>query len=553
MTENGTGNVAGGDAQDQNDRLRHQFDWTATYFKDNFLRGDHAFKFGMLSEWETQDFTNYGFLDDMSLTFNSAAGAPDFTTPFRVTLRNTDNNRINSSWHHGAFITDQWELTNRLTANVGVRWDYYSSYFPDEEILPGPFRDYFYAGAPLPNGHTRPRTPFADTWIIPGVGDIRTHSSFAPRIGVAWDLLGTGKTVAKFNWGRFYQNTGTASSGINPAQDLSATFGWNDADGNRQFTMNELGNFVSSAGGTASRVDPNIKHTYTDSTSVWLEHELFRDVGMRVGYTYKSDGNNSVGVQLARLYSLYTNQFLVADPGVDGIVGNADDKDSFIVYDIPSPVPASETETRTVDGIIVVDRAFDITLTRRMRNNWSVMTNFLYNWDRDRGYPQNPNAERFNDNTVEVWAFKVVGTYRGPWGVVVSPSLRHQGGDPQARQIALSRGTNLATGAVNQAINLTFNYDADRSGDWREDNITIFDGRVEKRFRLKNRLASHELSLFFDAFNIANTNASQSMDQVVGRRTTTLPSGERVEYQRFARPTGVLSPRIYRLGFKYSF
>jgi carboxypeptidase family protein len=552
MTENSTGNVAGGAAQDQNNRLRHQFDWTATYFKDNLLRGDHAFKFGMVSEWETQDFTNYGFLDDLSLTFNSAAGAPDFTTPFRVVLRNTDNNNINSSWHHGAFITDQWELTSRITANVGARWDYYSSYFPDQEILPGPFRDYFYAGAPLPNGHTRPRTPFADDWIIPGVSDIRTHSSVAPRIGVAWDLFGTGKTVAKFNWGRFYQNTGTASSGVNPAQDLTATFGWNDANGDRQFTMNELGNFVSSSGGTTSRVDPNIKHVYTDSTSIWLEHELFRDVGMRVGYTYKSDGNNSAGVQLARLYSLYTNQILVADPGVDGIRGNQDDGESFVVYDIPSPVPASETETRTVDGIIVVDRAFDITLTRRMRNNWSVMTNFLYNWDHDRGFVQNPNQERFNDNTVEVWAFKVVGTYHAPWGVVVSPSLRHQGGDPQARQIALTSGTNLATGAA-QNINLTFNYEADRTGDWREDNITIFDARVEKRFRLKNRLASHELGLFFDAFNIANSNASQSMDQIVGRRTTTLPSGERVEYQRFARPTGVLSPRIYRLGFKYTF
>ena len=553
MSENSTGNNAGGDSQDQNDRLRHQFDWTATYYKDNFMRGDHALKFGMVTEWETQGFTDYGFKDDVSLTFNSPSGAPDFTTPFRVTVRNTDRRQDNSMWHHGVFVTDQWELTSRITANVGVRWDYYTSYYPDEEILDGPFRGYFYAGEPLPNGHTRPRTPYADTMVIPAVHDIRTHSSFAPRVGFAWDLFGTGKTVAKFNWGRFYQNTGLASAGINPAQSITATFGWNDLDGNRQFTLNELGNFVSSAGGTTSRVDPNIKHTYTDSTSVWLEHELFRDVAARVGYTYKSDGNNSTGVQLSRLYSLYTNQFLVSDPGPDGIAGNGDDKDPFIVYDIPSPVPASVTETRTVDGIIVVDRAVDLTVTRRMRNNWSLMTNFLYNWDRDRGYPQTPNAERFNDNTVTAWAFKVIGTYRGPWGMVVSPSLRHQSGDALARIVQATRGINQATGAVNQALNLTLNYEAERQGDWREDNITIFDARVEKRFRLKNRLANHEVSLFFDAFNIANTNASQSADNVTGRRTATLPSGERVEYARFLRPTGVLSPRIYRLGFKYSF
>ena len=51
-----------------------------------------------------------------------------------------------------------------------------------------------------------------------------------------------------------------------------------------------------------------------------------------------------------------------------------------------------------------------------MRNNWSVMTNFLYNWDRDRGYSQNPNQDRHNDSTVTLWAFKVVGSYRAPKG-----------------------------------------------------------------------------------------------------------------------------------------
>ena len=447
MEEDSTGNEAGGDAQDQNDRLRHQFDWTATYYKDNFFRGDHAFKFGMLTEWETQKFTDFGFLDDLDLLFDSADGAPDFTTPFRVTLNNTDQREQNSTWHHGAFITDQWELASRLTANIGIRWDYYNAYYPDQEILPGPFRDYFYAGAPLPNGHTRPATPYANTFVIPALHDIRVHSSFAPRVGLSWDLLGTGKTVVKFNWGRFYQNIGLASGGVNPAQSLSSTFAWNDAvsaggNGDRQFQMNELGTFVSSAGGTTQAVDPNLKHTYTDSTSIWLEHELFRDVGMRVGYTYKSDGNNTANVQLARLYELYTRQVQVADPGPDGIANNGDDGPAFIVYDIPSPVPASRTETRTVDGIIVVDRAFDITFTRRMRNNWSVMTNFLYNWDRDRGFAQNPNAERFNDNTVEVWAFKVVGDVQGSMGdgrVAVAPASgrrparAHRLGDPRSR------------------------------------------------------------------------------------------------------------------------
>jgi hypothetical protein len=54
-------------------------------------------------------------------------------------------------------------------------------------------------------------------------------------------------------------------------------------------------------------------------------------------------------------------------------------------------------------------------------------------------------------------------------------------------------------------------------------------------------------------FNIANSNASQSADNTVGRRTATLQTGEKVDYARFLRPTGVLPPRIFRLGVKYSF
>jgi hypothetical protein len=431
--------------------------------------------------------------------------------------------------------------------------------------MDGPFRDYFYAGASVPirdgsaapSTHSLPATPYAGSWTIPGASDIRTHASVAPRLGFAYDLRGNGKTVIKFNWGRFYFNTGTASSGINPAQSLTSTFDWIDRNNDKQFQLGdspetyELGRFRSTTGATTALIDPNIKHSYTDSTSLWLEHELFRDIAMRVGYTYKTDGNSSANVQLNRVRELYTSQVSVVDPGPDGLVGNSDDGPNFIVWDIPSPVPASRTMTATVDGILAIDRAFDFTISRRMRNNWSVMTNFLYNWDHDRGFAQNPNQDRFNDSTVTLWAFKVVGSYRAPKGFVISPALRHQAGDPLSRLVQAQSGVDPLTGAA-KTLNLTLNYDTEGPGVYREDNITLFDIRVEKRFRVPN-LQGHELGLFFDVFNITNSNASQSADNTVGRRTVRLSTGELVEYQRFLRPTGVLSPRIFRLGVKYGF
>src|SRR5262249_40181910 len=162
---------------------------------------DHGLKFGWLSEWEMQGFTDYGFVDNISLTYNSAAGSPDFTTPQRVVIRNTPRKSEDASWHHGAYINDQWSLSPHITLNIGVRWDYYSSYYPDQEILDGTFRNFFYAGAALPNGFSIPATPYASSFTIPGQGGFQRQSSVAPRVGVAWNFNGN-RTAVKFNWGR---------------------------------------------------------------------------------------------------------------------------------------------------------------------------------------------------------------------------------------------------------------------------------------------------------------------------------------------------------------
>jgi hypothetical protein len=70
--------------------------------------------------------------------------------------------------------------------------------------------------------------------------------------------------------------------------------------------------------------------------------------------------------------------------------------------------------------------------------------------------------------------------------------------------------------------------------------------------RRKGIPARRRLGLFFDPFNITNSNAAQTLDNVTGRRTTTV-DGASVEYQRFLRPTVILAPRVYRFGIKMDF
>ena len=55
------------------------------------------------------------------------------------------------------------------------------------------------------------------------------------------------------------------------------------------------------------------------------------------------------------------------------------------------------------------------------------------------------------------------------------------------------------------------------------------------------------------SFNMFNSNAATGRDEITGTRTATLPSGERVTYARFLRPTAILQPRVFRIGVKLSF
>jgi hypothetical protein len=530
-----SGNTAGSYDPTRNDRRRTQFDWTGNYFRDEWAGGSHTMKFGLVSEREGQNFRDEGFLGSTRTLFNSPAGR-DFTVPYRIQIYNTPRSSSDWNWHHGAFWNDQFQR-GRVTVNVGLRLDYYSSDYPEQEILAGPWRDFFYAGARLPNGYSIPATPYAGSFRVPTQSGIEQYTSLAPRIGVAWDVRGNGKSTLKFNYGRFYLNTGLAAGGVNPAQGISYTFTWNDLNGDRVFQTNELGSFVSSSGGTTQLIDPDKKHEYVDSYSAWFEREIMPNWGLRAGYTFRTDGNSSAAVELNRLMRLYTEPRTFADPGPDGTAGNADDGPTISVLDIPaSQLLPSRTIVKTVEGVVAWDAAVDVTLTKRMAERWQFQTNFLYNWDRDREFVQNPNLRHF-DNIVKNWGWKAAATWLAPWGFVITPTVRQQSGDELSRVVQLS----MRTG--------TYSYRAEPVGSYREDMVWLYDIRVEKRFELGG---PRRLSLFFDGYNLSNSNAAEVQDNVVGRRTTTV-NGQSVNYQRFLRPTAVLAPQIFRFGFKLGF
>ena len=536
-----SGNSGGGFDPFRLGRRRRQLEWGGTLFEDDWRGGTHQIRIGALSEWETTNIRRRGFEDSLRLRFQSRPPAPDFTVPLEVQLYNHPLASTDSLWHHGAFLQDQIVFGPRWSSNIGLRWDAYSAYYPEQRLEAGPFTDFFYRGQPLSNGYSIPPAPFGD--IVPArTGIVRYGKAFGPRLGVAWKIHESGDTVLKASWGRYYNDPGIAiSRDVNPLQTTSYIFRWTDANADRLFQPSELGSFVNSTGGVMNRIDSNIRHPHTENMDVWIERRVWPDLAARLGFIYKKSNDNWELAEQNRVAGLFTDRKQFQDPGLDGVAGTRDDRGAYTAFDIPSgvPIPASVKEWQTPADFDETFKSIEVALTRRMSQRWSLSASFLNTWVHrlENGHPDNPNEAINNVIRVTGWGFKAFGTYRTANGISISPMIRHQAGRPSGRYVS----TNLTAGVVNILV--------EPGGTYREANRTIVDTRVAKQFRVGSW---RTFSVFVDAFNIFNSNAAQGQDLFTGTRTTVV-NGQPVVHPRFLRPLAILPPRTFRLGLDLTF
>ena len=170
----------------------------------------------------------------------------------------------------------------------------------------------------------------------------------------------------------------------------------------------------------------------------------------------------------------------------------------------------------------------EVSLNKRYGNKWSASLGGAFTWMTDfpNNYPQNPNQPGAEDRTV--WNFKASGSYDAPYGIRLSPVLRHQSGANYARTNTLT----FPTGITGSGTTIYMEpMDANR-----EDNIWVFDVRAEKTLNFGPRVRTR---LFLDVFNITNSHASETISRQTG-----------TGYQK---PSAILAPITARLGFRFIF
>ncbi|HTS13189.1 MAG TPA: TonB-dependent receptor [Candidatus Limnocylindrales bacterium] len=197
------------------DRIEKRYEWT-----DNltWTKGGHTFKFGgdtnllQLRSSKSEIFTlnyggvySFGSLDPGSL--NAAfEGAPGLSavqayglgipTSFIQGIGTSDRPFDNKTL--GVFAQDSWKISSRLTLNYGARYDI--------EWLP--------TFTPSTALNAAGEQAFG---VVEGIPT--DSNNIAPRIGIAWDPWGDGKTVIRAGYGFFYDHPALALAFLSTAED----------------------------------------------------------------------------------------------------------------------------------------------------------------------------------------------------------------------------------------------------------------------------------------------------------------------------------------------
>jgi hypothetical protein len=544
--DNGALVSEGAHQNQQLDRDRKQYNLAATYFLDT-SRGSHTFKAGgeLLREQSWEGFFSrrggpapsegggpYGGIEHVYANGVSSQvifGLPTSTCKTGSLAAHDCLTSRAALDHVNFFVNDTWAF-GRTTINMGARWDRYKGWTPEQEQI-----------AATVGRASVPAQTFPET-------DLYTFNVFAPRVGAIYDMSGDGRTVIKANYGLYWHNPGVGiSQNANPnVASKSATYSWNDQAvcagcivGDRRWQVGE-----ESAAPTAQalagaiKLNPDIKAPYSHEASVWFERQVTETMGVRAGFVYKTEDDlitNSY--QLERPPSAYTVPFTFVDRGVDGVLNTADDR-TLNLLGFPTAQAANFPTTQYVTNLDQFGRykTVEVSANRRYSNKWSAQAGFGYTWLNNfpnntgglNGFPQNPNQPGAEDRTV--WNFKATASYDAPYGIRLSPVIRHQSGLNFAREITLP-----AAPVAGVSIAGTTIY-ADKASDNREDNIWVFDVRAEKSLTLTSQV---KIRAFFDAFNLTNSHASETIGRVTGLA--------------YRKPTAILAPFTTRVGFRFIF
>jgi hypothetical protein len=425
------------------------------------------------------------------------------------------NFTINDPQHDWAtWIQDDWQALDRLTLNLGVRWDVLLGSLGESINFP-PFR--------TPQPHE-----FHDV---------------SPRLGFAYQL--TPKTVLRGGWGIYYQGM-TDQPSHHSRIDLITVNTTIFNDGRADFASNPFHGPVPTyeqalamAGTrsiTGTLISPTVHTPYTYQTSLGVQHQLGEDMSFKADWVWTADRNALTARNINLTY-------------------NPDTGAQYILNDVSHRVYPNWTNVfmRFSDGAANY-HGLETAFTKRMSHHWQASATYTLAgvWTLDT-LPLNPGcqypmsapgvcnvpiklAPDFAQNTYYLngtqQRHRAVfnGIWDGPYHIQVSGLYLY--GD---------NGYSITSPGVDvRKINVVTRLRPDGTitprNNFKNDPTSRVDTRIQKGFKLSGRVS---VDLMLEAFNLFN------------HKTFVYSLNE--ANQNFGKPSTANDPRIVQLGFRATF
>jgi outer membrane receptor protein involved in Fe transport len=382
-----------------------------------------------------------------------------------------DQNSNGTTDELGVFIQDQLKFGDRVTLNLGVRFD--SSHSTGDNSVAGARELDF------------------------GLGDM-----IAPRIGAVIDVTGDGRSKLFGHWGRFYESI---PLDINVRafgrEQFNFYYFYYPSNGSLPSGTNQ-GTFyyLYQAGGGGVAVQEGIEAMYSDETVAGFEYEVAKDLSLGVKGVYRTLGQviEDISVDNAHTYFI-ANVGKATTYTVNPVTGEA--------LATPTVFPAAERKYK----------ALEFTLNKAFSNNWQWNASYVLSknegnygglFRQDNGQ-LDPNITSLfdlpsllrgafgplpNDRRHQ---FKTYGTYRFPFNLTAGVFAEYLSGVPISKL-----GAHNLYGRRERFI-------GDRGSFGTTPNIWHVDLHLEYPIKVSDRT---ELRLIADAFNITNQQEAAVVD-----------------------------------------
>lgn len=498
--------------------------------KTSWNTGDHNIKFGI-------DFQKYNrfvtFFSNFNGVYDFAPGAPfpydpnntaSFPIRFQQTF-GTSGLRFNE-WVMGLFVQDDLRLSSNFTLNLGLRYDY-------EDLL-------------------------------------KDGNNLAPRVGFAWDLLGSGKTILRAAYGHFYATMETSM--INRESNFGpATLSIQLQQGDPLFPQfpNVFSQFPTGANVVRNlayipitrglseqdfpfsvgeqyphlRRNPKAQHA-----TLGIQQQLTGNLVVSADYTFVR------ALDLFRTVDLNAPPFFAVGPGLTRSLSQADALRPFGVPSVvPGPLGIQFGGFRRLllqeSGNQSFYHALKLNLTKRFSNRFSAEFNYVLsksisdsdNFREGNAQPPDPAnivaSMRALSDTDRRHNFVGHGIFELPWGLRLTGIASLQSGFRYTGRT----GSDSNGDGLNSSV-------ADRPGALGRNTFGSsayynFDANLAKTFALTD---TQHLELRWDVFNLFNHPNVSSVFTTIG-----LDAGN--PNANFGNPTGTFASRNLQFALRYVF